>query len=172
MLCIIPISGFRFEWKRGLRFIVFRDGGRHARRNKGKEKSARFSVAQIKSTMRQGIKSLFRFFYISKGWKASSNLGKRCGEKVGERRFPYNQGNCGLQRPFPNRWHVACCRGERVNFKERSSPPEMEWTIQGRRQKKKSSRTTRNVTKCKQATAKKLEPKSLSQTVVCRRRQR
>ena len=48
---------------------MFRDGGRHARRNKGKEKSARFSVAQIKSTMRQGIKSLFRFFTLPKAEK-------------------------------------------------------------------------------------------------------
>ena len=37
-------------------------------------------------------------FHISKELKASSNLGKPCGEKVGERRFPYNQGNCGFEQ--------------------------------------------------------------------------
>ena len=131
---------------------------RKARRNKVKEECSVFLIAQIECTIRQGKKTRFRFSTFPR-MKSVVEVGKTAWrESRGLHR--------GLQRPFSNKWHIACSRGESVNFKERSSPTKIEWTTQGRREEKKSSRTTRNVTERKQVTAKKLEPRSVGQTVV------
>ena len=70
---------------------------------KVKERSARFLVGRKECTMQKGKEHALDFFYISKGYKASSNLGKPCGEKVEKRRFPYHQSNGGLQHSFLKR---------------------------------------------------------------------
>ena len=129
---------------------------RKARRNKVKEECWVFWIAQIERFDKE--KTRFRFSTFPR-MKSVVEVGKTVWrESRGLHR--------GLQRPFSNKWHIACSREESVNFKERSSPTKIEWTTQGRREEKKSSRTTRNVTERKQVTAKKLERRSVSQTVV------
>ena len=105
-----------------------------------------------------GEKNTLQIFYIPKNEKLRWIWENRVTKTVKPRQLWFAKSS---------KWHIACSRGESVNFKERSSPTKMEWTTQGRRGKeKKSSRTTRNVTECKQGTAKKLERRSPSQTVV------
>ena len=133
---------------------------------KVKETSTRVLVAQIECTMRQEKKTHFRFFTFPKNEKLRGIWENRVARKSGKDGFRNNQGNCGLQRPFSSRWHIACSRGESVNCRERSIPTKIEWTVEEDEKKRKVPGQREASLNCKQVTAKKLERRSLIQTVV------
>ena len=60
-----------------------------------KEMSARFLVTQIECTMRQENKHALGFLHFQR-MKSFVEFGQTVWRESRERRFPYNQGNCGL----------------------------------------------------------------------------
>ena len=139
-------SDFRFPVSMNTRLKMYSvSRWRKARRNKVKEKSAHILVAPIECTMQKGKKTRFRFFTFPKDGKPRCIWENRVARMSGNDGFCITKATVVCNIQILSRWHIACSRGETVNFKERSSPIKM-----NKRKEKKSSMTAKNITECKQ----------------------